>query len=379
MLKKIFFTSIIFFIIFRVTCYIYITHYCKSLALEPLPKSIHSSCKTNPHKLDKTNVRILIIDGGGIKGIIPLTALQYIEKKSRQPTSQLFDYFAGTSTGAIIVASLNLPDNQGKPRFSAHSILDYYLNLSKSVLKADISRKIFTINGLLGPGYSIKKMHNTLDNSFGANTRFEDLLNKVSISSFNFSTKKLHLFNNWECGNNKSQYTATDIVTSAVATPGYFSPVVLKNFDNTQDNVFVDSVILANDPIIAALKQAFKIYPKAQKFTILHLGTGDDKLGYFNNMQYTKNGWGILREGLPILYLFYKFRDHSINDTIEIIRHFHSQLNLDYHYINVDMFPNNPFDISNKSFQEIRDAAAKLIKNNRKELDSLAEQLQDNN
>lgn len=337
-----------------------------------------STCTTSSKEIDKTNIRILVIDGGGIKGIIPVTALQYLEKKSGQPTSQLFDYFAGTSTGAMIVAGLNLPNKDNKPRFSASSILDYYLNLSTHILSIDIIRKIFTLNGLLGPSYSIKKMHHALELSLDSTTRFNDLLNMVSISSFNFSTKKLHLFNNWECSKDKSQYSVADIVSSAVATPGYFSPVILKKFTNNKDNVFVDSVILANDPIIAALKQAFMLYPNAKKFTILHLGTGEDRLAYFHNIGYTKNGWGVLREGLPILYLFYKFRERSIHDTIDIVQHFNSESNIDYHYINVDMYPNDPFDISIKGIKEIRAAATKLIKNNQKELDNLAEQLSDN-
>ena len=54
-------------------------------------------------------VRILSIDGGGIRGVIPAVILNYIEKGLRRQSGNrnatLADYFdlvAGTSTGGIL-------------------------------------------------------------------------------------------------------------------------------------------------------------------------------------------------------------------------------------------------------------------------------------
>ena len=46
--------------------------------------------------------KILSIDGGGIRGIIPATILSYIEDKTQKPIANCFDLIAGTSTGGII-------------------------------------------------------------------------------------------------------------------------------------------------------------------------------------------------------------------------------------------------------------------------------------
>ncbi len=51
---------------------------------------------------------ILSLDGGGMRGIIPLTMLVYLEKKLNKPAYEIFDMVAGTSTGAIIAAGLAL-------------------------------------------------------------------------------------------------------------------------------------------------------------------------------------------------------------------------------------------------------------------------------
>jgi len=51
-------------------------------------------------------VRILSIDGGGIRGIIPARMLQRIEEATSKPVRELFHLVAGTSTGGIIGCGL---------------------------------------------------------------------------------------------------------------------------------------------------------------------------------------------------------------------------------------------------------------------------------
>jgi patatin-like phospholipase/acyl hydrolase len=46
--------------------------------------------------------RVLAIDGGGIRGIIPALILVAIEDQTKRSISDLFDMVAGTSTGGII-------------------------------------------------------------------------------------------------------------------------------------------------------------------------------------------------------------------------------------------------------------------------------------
>jgi hypothetical protein len=46
-------------------------------------------------------VRILYIDGGGIRGIIPAMMLAELERRTNTPIAKLFDYVVGTSTGGI--------------------------------------------------------------------------------------------------------------------------------------------------------------------------------------------------------------------------------------------------------------------------------------
>jgi hypothetical protein len=49
--------------------------------------------------------RLLNLIGGGIRGIIPASALVALEQQTGQLTREIFDYVGGTSTGALLAAS----------------------------------------------------------------------------------------------------------------------------------------------------------------------------------------------------------------------------------------------------------------------------------
>lgn len=50
--------------------------------------------------------RILCLDGGGIRGLITISILQEIERKTNKNITDLFDWIVGTSTGGIIALGL---------------------------------------------------------------------------------------------------------------------------------------------------------------------------------------------------------------------------------------------------------------------------------
>ena len=54
-------------------------------------------------------MRVLSIDGGGIRGMIPALVLAEIEKRTGRPVAGLFDLVAGTSTGGILACALTRP------------------------------------------------------------------------------------------------------------------------------------------------------------------------------------------------------------------------------------------------------------------------------
>jgi len=70
-----------------------------------LPRESKNELMQNQATTKRKKVRILSIDGGGIRGILPATILHYLENQLQVKTgddevrlSDYFDYMAGTST-----------------------------------------------------------------------------------------------------------------------------------------------------------------------------------------------------------------------------------------------------------------------------------------
>lgn len=76
--------------------------------------------------------KILAIDGGGIRGIIPAYILQQIEANLGKQIFECFDIIGGTSTGGIITLGLTTPVPKVDAvlpltPYPASLILDFYM------------------------------------------------------------------------------------------------------------------------------------------------------------------------------------------------------------------------------------------------------------
>ena len=78
--------------------------------------------------------RILCVDGGGIRGLIPALVIAELERRIQAeagPRARISDYFhmfSGTSTGGLVALSLTAPDDQDpeRPRVSADQLAGFY-------------------------------------------------------------------------------------------------------------------------------------------------------------------------------------------------------------------------------------------------------------
>ena len=74
------------------------------------------------------SIKVLTIDGGGIRGIVPGVILNELQKRLSQDIWQAFDLIAGTSTGGIIALGIGTGCNNGQPppselRAEAHRLI----------------------------------------------------------------------------------------------------------------------------------------------------------------------------------------------------------------------------------------------------------------
>ncbi|KAL3158161.1 hypothetical protein ABBQ32_011753 [Trebouxia sp. C0010 RCD-2024] len=85
--------------------------------------------------MEGRGVRILCMDGGGMKGLATLRMLRHIEDCSGKRIHELFDLICGTSTGGILAASLALQ------QFTLDDCDDIYRNLGTQVFSRPVVNK----------------------------------------------------------------------------------------------------------------------------------------------------------------------------------------------------------------------------------------------
>src|SRR5215212_8478492 len=92
-------------------------------------------------------VRILAIDGGGIRGLIPAVVLADLERRTGRRIAELFDLIAGTSTGGILACGLTrpAPDGTGGPAFSAADLIGLYESEGPEIFHRSLLKRIESV------------------------------------------------------------------------------------------------------------------------------------------------------------------------------------------------------------------------------------------
>ena len=86
--------------------------------------------------------RVLSLDGGGIRGIIPALVLAHLERQMGAPASELFDLIVGTSTGGILALGLSLQNQQGGSLLAAKTMVALYERHGAQIFERSLWHKL---------------------------------------------------------------------------------------------------------------------------------------------------------------------------------------------------------------------------------------------
>ncbi|SFC49484.1 Patatin-like phospholipase/acyl hydrolase [Parapedobacter composti] len=235
--------------------------------------------------------KILSIDGGGIRGIIPgmlLAALERrLKRQSGNPDAAIvdyFDFFAGTSTGGILICLLLCPDEQHptKPKFTAQEALDLYVTHGADIFKAGFLRRLVAKFGLLSERYPAVNLEHVLATYFGG-TKLSQLLKPCIVTAYNIELRKTHFFRQQAAimrGNTRDFYLR-DVCRATSAAPTYFSVAEVYSMSGTRYPL-LDGGVFAPNPSMSALSEVTKAFneTKVNDIAILSLGTGRSRKAY---------------------------------------------------------------------------------------------------
>jgi uncharacterized protein len=211
--------------------------------------------------------RVLAIDGGGIRGVIPAVALARVEEKTGHRIADLFDLIAGTSTGGILAAGLGI----GVP---AADLVGLYRDHGADIFNSGLLRKIICL--VFGPEYAAGGLEAELKQRLGQK-RLADALTGLLITSFDMRFGEAWFFSRADARKDPTDARRNcllwEIARATSAAPTYFSPTRL-SASMQSDSVLVDGGVFANNPAMCAWVDQHEGINGTRDIMILSLGTG---------------------------------------------------------------------------------------------------------
>lgn len=307
-------------------------------------------------------VRVLSIDGGGIRGIIPTLVLAELERRTEQPTAQLFDLIVGTSTGGILALGLArpAPDGGSTPAHTARDLTQLYEREGTTIFSPRF-KALRSLWGFFRPKYSSRGLEAVLTRYFD-DALLSEALTLVEIPAYEIEERKHFFFRSAV-----HTFRMRDVARAATAAPAYFSPVTLPiepRFNAKGYVALIDGGVFANNPAPYALASAALVRPGSQDVLIVSLGSG----AMPRAMPYDQAwSWGLLGWAAPLISMI--FSDHGVEEA------FHHVLPPG-RYVRFQTGPagfrRDLDDASPENVQALKQAAEQLIQERAAELTGVA-------
>jgi uncharacterized protein len=279
----------------------------------------------------KAPIKVLSIDGGGIRGIIPAVVLAAVEKRMGQPACEIFDLIAGTSTGGIIALGVTVPaKEQQRPRWSAEQLAGMYESEGPKIFHRSLVRMIETVDGLLVEKYAATGLEAALERYMG-DAHLSQALTDVLIPSYDVHAHEPFFFKSFTprarpaagsgahvAGDSPRaaapppapsppapsppDFPMTVVARATSAAPTYFEPEDVHSPTEpaaapASEHVLVDGGTFANNPAMCAYAEATRNNPGADVL-IVSLGTG--RLTESISFEQAKH-WGLIQWAHPLL------------------------------------------------------------------------------
>lgn len=217
--------------------------------------------------------RVLAIDGGGIRGIIPATVLVDLERRlAPRSLATVFDLIVGTSTGGIIALGLTAPDGE-HPRNPAERLLDFYLSDGETIFPGggpiSLPRSAWVREGTR---YSVAGLEDALVRVLG-DTPLTAALTGVVVTSYDLAYgEPVMLSSSPELGD-VSDVTMVVAARATSAAPMFFRPQIVK--DGDRERMLVDGGLYVNSPAVLGYLLGRQAAARdGLRLVLVSLGTG---------------------------------------------------------------------------------------------------------
>ncbi|HEX8102105.1 MAG TPA: patatin-like phospholipase family protein [Solirubrobacteraceae bacterium] len=254
-------------------------------------------------------MRILSIDGGGIRGLIPALVLAEIEARTGRRIAELFDLVAGTSTGGILACALTMPaaDGSGAPRYRAVELASLYVEEGGDIFHRSLLKRVASADGLLDERYDDDGLMRALRKYFG-DARLRDALVPVMVTAYEIGRRDAFFFRSARAREDPAyDFSLVEVTRSTSAAPTYFEPFQATAAGGGPAYALVDGGVFATNPAMCAYADAIAAEPVE---LAVSLGTGQ----LTRPLDYRKvRSWGQLEWARPVIDVVFD----GVADTVD--------------------------------------------------------------
>ena len=181
---------------------------------------------------------ILCIDGGGMRGIIPLIMIDIVNQNNN--LLDKIDIISGSSIGAFIGCALIIPnDDNTSYKYNSQELIKIFKEKMPKIFYSSWYHWT-TFGGFYGPKYTDHNMIEELKTLFG-DLKIKDLLKPIIIPSYDILKDEIFIYNTKDHG----ELYVKDMIRSVTAAPTYFYPSNTKI--NEDEKILIDGGIVWNN------------------------------------------------------------------------------------------------------------------------------------
>jgi len=293
-------------------------------------------------------VKVLAIDGGGIRGLIPALVLAEIERRTERRIAQLVDMIAGTSTGGILACALGKPDP-----LPAAEIAALYEEEGPRIFDRSLLKQITSLGGYLDERYSEQGLLRALERYLG-DIPMSAATVPLVLTAYDTEARAIHLLRS------EGEHSGATMVQAAHATsaaPTYFEPVRLDGA------TLVDGGVFATNPSLVAYAEV-----GGRLELLLSLGTGE----HTRPLPYEKiKDWGQLEWARPVIDVVFDGGQDAVDLQLRaLLTNGYVRLQTQLEQASDDLD-----DASEDNLARLRDEAERLIARESRRIDDVCARL----
>jgi uncharacterized protein len=255
-------------------------------------------------------IRVLSIDGGGIRGIIPAVVLSELESRTGRPIHELFDLIGGTSTGGILALGLTAPGPKGTARHSARALLELYESEGNRIFRRSPLHTLAGLGGLLEERYPDGGLERVLTEQLG-DARLSEALTEILVACYDIERRRPFFFKSHKARSQPARdFLMRDAARATAAAPTYFEPARVPLPEGPGHRTLIDGGVFVNNPAMAVYVEARMLFGGDSQSLIVSLGTGEQtrRISYEQARK-----WGIVNWAQPLIGIVFD----GVSDAID--------------------------------------------------------------